>query len=67
MNLKVKESEKSMLVRSTDKIVIRKIVNPITGERLFSVVNENSQTDTIESLVTNNIVIDGVKLDCAMN
>jgi hypothetical protein len=63
MNLKVEKLKKSLLIRSTDRIVIKKVMNPITKQYSFSVVNENQNVLTNETIVTNDIVIDGVKLD----
>lgn len=63
--MNIQESKKSMSLRNTDKIVIRKVINPITKKYSFSVVNENTEgVVTIEMFITDDVIIDGVKFVC---
>lgn len=47
-------------VHAEDEIVITRATNPITGKTLFLVRNQSR----FEGFITDNIVIDGVKLVC---
>ena len=53
------KNEKTLSIGNGEIIVIRRVINPITEEPSFLIINEQGGYDAI---ITKDIVIDGVKL-----
>ena len=53
------KNEKTLSIGNGETIVIRRIINPITEEPSFLIINEQGGYNAI---ITRDIVIDGVKL-----